>query len=114
MDNFNNRNFYPDDDWQNISQPIVKNEAADTDDLSLEEEREELKVKKHSKHPVLTVQLTVSLCVLLFLFIIKFLGAPIFTAVMAWYENEISKSVIYDGDFESLDFSAFFATNDEN
>lgn len=113
MDNFNNRNFYPDDQWQNISEPVIKSEAADTDALPLEEPQEEPKPKRHSKHPVLTFQLTVSLCVLLFLFIIKFLGTPLYSAVMSWYENEISKSVIYDGDFENLDFSALFATNDE-
>lgn len=112
MDNYNNRNFYPDNDWQSISQPVVKTEVADTD-LTQEEAQVEVKAKKHSKHPVLTIQLTVSLCVLLFLFIIKFLGTPLYTAVMTWYEKEISKSVIYNGDFESMDFSSLFATDDE-
>lgn len=113
MENFNNRNLYPDDDWQSISQPVVKSEEEDSNFTS-QEPKTEPKPKRHSKHPVLTFQLTVSLCVLLFLFIIKFLGTPLYTWVMTWYENEISKSVIYDGDFEGLDFSSLFATDDED
>ncbi len=110
MDNFNNRNIYPDDDWQSLSTTIVKTENPDVND----DEPEVIeKPKKRSKHPVLTLQLTISLCALLFLFILKFLGTELYTAVINWYENEISKSVIYNGDFESFDFSSVFATGDE-
>lgn len=110
MDNFNNNNIYPDDQWQSLSTPIVKTEAADAAD---EEPEVTVKPKKHSKHPVLTLQLTISLCALLFLFILKFLGTELYNSVINWYEKEISKSVIYNGDFESLDFSSLFSTADE-
>lgn len=113
MDNFNNRNFYPDDDWQSISQPIVKSDASE-DDTPLEETNQEVKERQHSKHPVLTIQLTVSLCILLFLFIIKFLGTPVYSAIITWYEDEISKSVIYNGEVENFDFSSLLATSDES
>lgn len=112
MDNFNNRNVYPDDDWQSISTPVVKTEYTQPEVDTLEEVAIS-KSKKHSKHPVLTIQLTLSLCVLLFVFIIKFLSTPLYDKVIAWYQSEISKSVVYNFDFENLDFSSVFSTPDE-
>ena len=111
MDNFNNRNLYPEDDWQNISTPILKEQ-----NILNQESSEEVSVsnKKPSKHPVLTIQLILAICVLLFLFTLKFLGAPLFDTITSWYDNEISKSVIFNGDFENFDFSSVFATADES
>lgn len=110
MDNFNDRDFYAENDWQSISQPVVK---AELKDAETEQINTSDKPKKQSKHPVLTLQLTLSLCLLLFLFIVKFLGPQLYTAVISWYEDEISKSVIYNGDFEGFDFSSLFSTDDE-
>lgn len=112
MDNFDNRNIYPEDDWQSISTPIVKTEVSDSEIINDESEII-TKTRKHSKHPVLTLQLTLALCVLLFLFVLKILGTPVYNSVMSWYESEISRSVIYNGDFENFDFSNLFATSDE-
>lgn len=112
MDNFINNNFPSEADWQSTSTPIVK--TFDEDEFQSSDKDEVLlKAKKHSKHPVLTVQLTVVLVALLLIFAIKFLSEPLFSTVISWYKKEISKSVIYNGDFESLDFSEIFATKDE-
>lgn len=108
MDNFNNSNILDDDNWQSFQAPIVKS------DETTEAPQVEIKPKKQSKHPILTIQLIISLCALLFLFVIKFLGAPIYNTIMSWYESEISKSVIYNGNFESFDFSTLFSTADES
>ena len=112
MDNFNDRNFYGDDDWQTTSTPVVKTFE---DELPQEEDdvKNSPKVKRNSKHPVLTFQLTVAIIALLLVFGLKFLGMPLYETVVKWYEEEISKSVIYNGDFENFDFSLIFATEDE-
>lgn len=112
MDNFNNKDIYSDNDWQNVSTPTVKPLKSDCED-----DTEELLVKesknRRSKAPVLTFQLVVVMCVLLFLFILRFLNVPAFDRVMDWYKLEISKSVIFSGDFENFDFTSIFATSDE-
>ncbi len=113
MDNFNNKDFYNDEEWQSISTPVVKTEYTEPEEEAVEL-KPERKAQKHSKHPVLTIQLTLSLCVLLFIFLIKFLSAPLFEKVIEWYEYEISKSIIYNFDFENLDFSSVFSTPDES
>ncbi len=113
MDNFNNRNLYPEDEWQSLSVPVVKKEYSEPQE-EVTDAVATPKREKHSKHPVLTIQLTLSLCVLLFIFIIKFLSTPFYDKVMDWYRTEISKSVVYNFDFESLDFSSVFATPDED
>ena len=112
MDNFNNKDFYHNNEWQSISTPVVKTEYSEPEEEVAEDYLRE-KVAKQSKHPVLTIQLTLSLCVLLFIFLIKFLSVPLYEKVMWWYEQEISKSIVYNFDFESLDFSTIFATPDE-
>ena len=109
MDNYN---YNQNDDWVSLSQPVVKTEQ-DTEAFENQEDNVAKYTKQKSKHPVLTFQLTVSLCILLFLFIVKFLSAPLYSAVIDWYESQLSQSVIYNGDFESSDFSALFATRDE-
>lgn len=112
MDNSYNDLYSQKEDWQSLSTPILKEETPDENLGNPEEIRPE-KEKRHSKFPVLTFQLTVSLLVLLLLFIIKFASEPLFTKIITWYEAEISRSVIYNGDFESLDFSALISTLDE-
>ncbi len=111
MDNFNERGFYPEEDWQSLSTPVVKEDTSDDNCDSVPAGPQ--KINKHSKHPVLTVQLTFAICVLLFLFVLKFMGAPVFDTIISWYKSEISESVIYNGDFESFDFSSLFSTADE-
>lgn len=114
MDNFNDRDFYPEDDWQSLSSPVVKKEVTSVENYDSDTEPEvPQSPKRRSKHPVLTIQLTFAICVLLFLFVLKFMGTPAFDTVITWYKTEISKSVIFDGDFDSLDFSTLFATADE-
>lgn len=112
MDNSYENLYSQKEDWQSLSTPILKEETTDEKFDNPEEIRPE-KEKRHSKFPVLTFQLTVSLLVLLLLFIIKFAYEPLFTKIITWYEAEISRSVIYNGDFESLDFSALISTPDE-
>ena len=111
MYNINN-NFYRDDDWQSTSTPIVKTYD---DENFLTEDNGEFgrKAKKHSKHPVLTFQLIVVLSLLLLFFVVKFFSESLYNTVISTYRKEISKSVIYNGDFESFDFSSIFATDDE-
>lgn len=113
MDNFNNKEFYRDEQWQSVSTPVVKTEYTEPEEEVFEVPLSE-KHEKHSKHPVLTIQITLSICVLLFIFIVKFLSAPLYEKVIGWYQQEISKSVVYNFDFESLDFSSVFSTPDEN
>lgn len=113
MDNLNNNGFYSEDQWQNLSTPVVKTEYTEPEE-DFSETGSVKKREKHSKHPVLTIQLTLSLCVLLFVFIVKFLSTPLYEGIMRWYDYEISKSVIYNFDFENLDFSSIFATPDES
>ena len=111
MDNFNINDVYSENDWQDVSTPVIKEEAISEN--SNENNLIKEKAKKHNKHPVLTLQLTVALCVLLFLFVLKFIGTPVFESIMSWYKTETSKSLIFNGDFESFDFSSLFATSDE-
>lgn len=112
MDNFINSNFSSEADWQSTSTPIVKTFDGEEFQGS-DEEKVLLKTKKRSKHPVLTVQLTVVLVGLLLIFALKFLSEPLYSTVISWYQKEISKSIIYNGNFESFDFSEIFATKDE-
>lgn len=112
MDNFNERQIYTEDDWQSLSTPIVKRAETATEDIN-PEPLNQYKVKQNSKHLVLTIQLTFAICVLLFLFVLKFLDTPLFDTIMSWYDTKSSESVIFNGDFESLDFSSLFATADE-
>jgi len=107
MDNFENLNSYPENNWQSLSEPIVKLEEPQPDVQAVP------KAKKLPRHPVLTIQLTLCLCALLFLFIVKFMAYPLYSKIITWYESQISRSVIYDGDFESFDFSTLFSTTDE-
>lgn len=112
MDNYSNKSFYSDEEWQSLSTPVVKKEYTEPASEEFIEPKAK-KPKKPSKHPVLTVQLTLSLCVLLFVFVLKILSAPFYDKVLTWYENEISNSITYNFDFESVDFSSVFATPDE-
>lgn len=113
MDNLNNRDFNFNDEWQSLSEPVIKTEHTEPESVEISENNFSER-KKHSKHPVLTIQLTLSICALLFIFLIKFLSTPLYEKVMAWYDYEISKSVVYNFDFENLDFSSVFATPDES
>lgn len=114
MDNFNNGNMYPEmrQDWQSLSTPVIKTEPESDFNDSLESNASPSE-KRHSKHPVLTLQLILVLCVLLFLFALKFLSPPFFESVMTFYEAQISKSVLINGDFESLNYASLFASDDE-
>lgn len=112
MDNFNNNNYYPEDEWQRISTPMIKSTDDENHQFSDGDEAVS-KVKKPNKHPVLSFQLIVVLVALLFIFAVKFLGLPLYSSVISWYNKEISKSVIYNGNFESFDFSSVFSTEDE-
>ncbi len=82
------------------------------DDTIPEQKRDNEKITRKTKYPVLTFQLVVVLCITLFLFIVKFCSADLFSVIMDRYEKEISKSVIYDGD-DTRDISGFFSTDDE-
>ena len=114
MDNFNKSNLYYEDEWQSTSIPIVKTVEDDHAHIQTEDDvKSPHQKKKHSKHPVLTFQLTVTLVALILVFGLKFLSKPLYEIVINWYQQEISESVIYNGDFESFDFSLIFATNDE-
>lgn len=103
MDNYNPHDFYEDNNSalnsfdDNLSE--AKPDAADN--------------KKINKHPVLTLQLLLVLCVTLFLFVVKFCSADLFSVIINRYESEVSKSLIYNGDFDSFDFSDIFSTDDE-
>lgn len=112
MDNSYNNLYSNETEWQSLSTPVMKKEetAENIEDSELIKAPRE---RRHSRFPVLSFQLTVSLCALLLLFGIKFAAEPLFEKVMTWYETEISKSVIFNGDFENLDFSALFSTHDE-
>ena len=116
MDNFKNINTYH-SDWQSLSQAVEKHDSdyvADTEGVSEEFDLNNTERKaKGSKHPVLFIQLVLCLCVLLFFFLIKFLSEPLYTYVLSWYNSQLSSSVIYNGDFESFDYSAIFSTADE-
>ena len=113
MDNFNNSDGFMDDNWQKISYERHK-----SDDESVLTDRYDDKVDvinspKKSRSPVLSLQLILTLCLLLFLFVMKFLGLPLYDVVIAKYNSYMSESVIYDGDFNKFDFSFLNSTADE-
>lgn len=101
-----------DTQWQNVSAPIVK---FDSEQLESPKNLDSTpaKVKHPGKHPVLTFQLVVALCVLLLLFAIKFADNSLYSRIISLYQTKISESVIFNGDFESLDFSFLMSTDDE-
>lgn len=69
--------------------------------------------KNVNKHPLLTIQLVVALCALLFLYILKFTGAPFFDYIIGIYQTAMNESVVFDSDTKELDYSWLFATDDE-
>lgn len=117
MDNYkeydNDLNFSEaDTQWQSVSAPIVK---FDSEQLEPPQNLDSAspKAKHQSKHSVLAFQLVVALCVLLLLFAIKFADNSLYNRLISLYQAKISESVIFNGDFESLDFSFLMSTDDE-
>lgn len=102
------------DNYQNNEYTESYNSALNVDeDKSVELNSDSVSYVKINKHPVLTFQLVIVMSVTLFMFIIKFCSADLFSVIINRYEAEISKSIIYNGDFDSLDFSGVFSTDDE-
>ncbi len=100
-------NLRPDELFENDSFDISY-----PDDGLTERKSESAEYIKVNKHPVLTFQLVIVLCVTLFLFVVKFCSADLFSVIIKSYETEVSKSIIYDGD-SSFDLTGLFSTDDE-
>lgn len=95
-----------DNQWQALSAPVFK-ETEETEKIESHEE------KKRHRHPVLTFQIVAVLCVLLFLFTLKFLSIDVFDIVMNKYSELMSESLIYSGNSDNRNLVLSTATTDE-
>lgn len=113
MDNFNNSDGFLDNNWHELYYERHKPED-ETELIGQHDDKIDVtdKIRKY-KSPVLTFQLILALCLLLFLFVIKLLNLPLYDFVMSKYNVYMSESVIYDGNFKDFDFSFLSSTADE-
>lgn len=101
------------EDWTVLGSPIYKKAYDDVlpnkpDDEIINENEDTRKQRTRFLSPVITLQLAVSLIVLILSYLSNALISDKFENAKYTFEKELYSSMFFDGDFESKDYSSLF------
>lgn len=109
MDNYVNVN--DNEEWNELSIPVIKNEVQpQTEPRTSSESSDKRTSIKRFSTPVLTIQLTACLLLLIILFLLKAFNYDVFTQIKDKYDSELNASMYFSGDVGNLDYSSIFST----
>ena len=112
MDNLNPIMIRDADEWTCLENPVFKQDLAECSSAA-EGKSDSLSVNKKKPikitSPVLTFQLVIVLLILITSFLSKTFFFEKYHLIKECYDEEITASMIFDGEFGSLDYSEFFS-----
>lgn len=118
MDDYRNEDYRNDEiiyeeDWQTVTDNVQKTCSNDSDAPNNEPAVEPTE-KKHKPIAIITIQLIICLAVAFVIFMLRSMNSDTYHKLCDWYDDNMSKTLISQETFDSIDLSEYFTYFTDN